>query len=72
MRLAHLNSHDIAGGAARAAYRLHHGLRASQFDSRMYVKKKNSGDIQVPGPERKFAKSLALLRPSIDKILTAF
>src|SRR5206468_2903732 len=44
MRIVHLSTTDTAGGAARAAYRLHTGLRRLGHDSRMVVLKKFSSD----------------------------
>lgn len=37
MKIVHINSADSAGGAAKAAYRLHIGLRALGQDSSMFV-----------------------------------
>ena len=37
MKIVHLNTHDVSGGAARAAHRLHTGLRNAGHDSRMVV-----------------------------------
>ena len=62
MRVIHLNHSDINGGAARAAYRIHHALRASGVDSRMWVNKATAGDWTVEGPATKVAKALAAVR----------
>lgn len=43
----HISVSDIAGGAARAAYRLHDGLRRIGHDSSMFVLKKKSDDPTV-------------------------
>ena len=40
MRISVLSTYDIEGGAARAAYTLHQGLRQAQVESTMLVKKK--------------------------------
>lgn len=37
MRIVHVSTHDVWGGAALAAYRLHTGLRAIGEDSTMFV-----------------------------------
>jgi glycosyltransferase involved in cell wall biosynthesis len=37
LNVLHLNQSDLAGGAAIAAYRLHHGLRRAGVDSRLLV-----------------------------------
>lgn len=47
MKILHLNTNDISGGAARAAYRLHAGLRRIGLDSSMFVLHKDSNDPSV-------------------------
>src|SRR5215217_6828522 len=47
MRILHLSATDVAGGAARATYRLHTGLKRLGHDSRMLVGKKWSEDASV-------------------------
>ena len=47
MDIVHLNTSDVSGGAARAAHRLHRGLRQGGEDSRMFVKSKSSEDDTV-------------------------
>lgn len=47
LRIVHLSTSDIAGGAARAAYRLHQGLGTMGHDSRMLVMNKSSDDPTV-------------------------
>lgn len=59
MKVIHLNHSDISGGAARAAYRIHHSLRAAGVDSHMWVNKAHAGDWTVEGPASKVAKALA-------------
>src|SRR4051794_32997950 len=49
MRILHLSATDVAGGAARATYRLHTGLKRLGHDSRMLVGKKWSEDAAVDG-----------------------
>jgi glycosyltransferase involved in cell wall biosynthesis len=46
-RVLHLCTSDASGGAARAAYRLHDGLRRIGWDSRMGVMRKFSNDPTV-------------------------
>ncbi|MBY5267712.1 glycosyltransferase family 4 protein [Spiribacter salinus] len=62
MRVIHLNHSDISGGAARAAFRIHHSLRDAGVDSRMWVNKATAGDWTVDGPPTKVAKALAAVR----------
>jgi glycosyltransferase involved in cell wall biosynthesis len=65
MRVIHLNFSDINGGAARAAYRIHHCLRSAGIDSRMWVNKATAGDWTVEGPKTKFEKLMTALRPRL-------
>lgn len=43
MRVVHVSTYDITGGAARAAFRLHNALSESGVDSTMFVRNKASG-----------------------------
>lgn len=47
MQILHLSISDVKGGAARAAHRLHTGLRRSGHDSRMLVADRASRDPNV-------------------------
>ncbi|MGF1491694.1 MAG: glycosyltransferase family 4 protein [Microcoleaceae cyanobacterium] len=47
MKILHLSTSDIAGGAARAAYRLHQGLQSIDVASQMLVRAKSSVDRTV-------------------------
>ncbi len=47
MRIVHLATTDISGGAARSAYRLHRGLLELGEDSTMLVQRKSSNDSTV-------------------------
>lgn len=69
MKILHLNTSDISGGAARAAYRLHNGLLKSGIDSKMLVQTKQSGSYTVFGPTSKIAKEIAIIRPTLDEII---
>ena len=44
MKIVHINTNDIAGGAGRAAFRLHTAMRADGIDSKMFVLNKFSQD----------------------------
>jgi glycosyltransferase involved in cell wall biosynthesis len=61
-KVIHLSHTDITGGAARAAYRIHHSLRGVGMDSRMLVDKATSGDWTVEGPTTRVGKALAAVR----------
>ncbi|WP_186491468.1 glycosyltransferase family 4 protein [Synechococcus sp. BIOS-U3-1] len=62
MKIFHLNHSDINGGAARAAYRIHHALHNSGIDSRMLVNVAASGDWSVQGPTSKRSKAIGRVR----------
>lgn len=47
MRIVHISTNDIRGGAARAAFRLHQGLTANGQTSSMFVSSKSSQDSRV-------------------------
>jgi glycosyltransferase involved in cell wall biosynthesis len=49
MKIVIVNTFDIIGGAARAAYRLHRSLVDAGVDSRMLVQQKYSNDPTVTG-----------------------
>jgi len=68
VRILHVNTSDINGGAAIAAHRLHQGLVAIGVDSIMLVQKKNSDDYRVIGPASKPARALARLRVALNDL----
>lgn len=69
MKVLHINTTDIEGGAARAAYRLHRALLAKGIDSQMLVQKKLSDDYTVQTVAKtKVGKFLNFLRPYIDSL----
>jgi glycosyltransferase involved in cell wall biosynthesis len=47
MRIVHLSTEDVSGGAARAAYRLHRGLQRLGHESFMMVRNRRSDDPTV-------------------------
>lgn len=63
MKVLNLNYSDVKGGAARAAYRIHHALRGAGIESQMLVSRALAGDWTVQGPKSKLGKAVALLRP---------
>ena len=67
-----LSTSDISGGAARAAYRLHTGLRRIGVESQMLVQVKSSDDCSVIGPKSKWEKGWGRLRPMIDAVPLKF
>lgn len=68
MKVVIVNTSDIKGGAARAVYRLHIGLRKIGVDSKMIVDSKISDDLNVYGPEGKIRKLWSKVRPFIDRL----
>ena len=65
LKILQLNYSDINGGAARAAYRIHHAMRDSGADSQMLVNVAASGDWTVRGPASKTTKAIARIRPQL-------
>ena len=72
MKVLIVNTSDIQGGAARAAYRLHNALLTQNIDSHMLVMSKSSNDYTVKGPVTKIQKAFRKLRPTLDSIPTRF
>ena len=68
MRILIVNTSDIQGGAARAAYRLHKALLVREVDSHMVVQSKSSDDYTVHGPSTNYYKVMAKVRPILDSI----
>jgi len=71
VKIVHVSTVDAAGGAARAAYRLHDGLKRAGEESRMFVAWKTSDDAAVSQfrPSRKPMARIArtLRRMRIDR-----
>jgi len=72
MKILIVNTSDINGGAARAAYRLHKALLAQNIDSQMLVQSKSSDDFTVLTETSKLRKNLNKLRPTLDSIPVRF
>lgn len=68
MRVALLNGFDERGGAARAALRLHRGLRAGGVESRLLVQRRFGHEPGVEGPHGGLPGALAWLRPRLESI----
>ena len=73
MKIVHVSHKDIEGGAARAAYRIHHALRCHGIDSRMQVIKASAGDRTVDRPDFLGPNTINSLRnfmgDSLSKVL---
>jgi glycosyltransferase involved in cell wall biosynthesis len=67
MKILHVGATDCAGGASRAAFRLHQALTSRGVDSRMLVRRKSSDDpkVKTSGEEDWFQSFL-------EKITTPF
>ncbi|PKF63060.1 glycosyl transferase family 1 [Psychromonas sp. psych-6C06] len=72
MKVLIVNTSDIQGGAARAAYRLHQSLLSENVDSQMLVQDKSSDDWTVVAKPGKINKGIAKIRPTIDGIPVLF
>ena len=72
MKILIVNTSDIEGGAARAAYRLHKALLSQGVDSQMLVQSKSSDDYTVITETDKVKKTLNKLRPFFDSIPIRF
>ncbi|MGB0238022.1 MAG: glycosyltransferase family 4 protein [Cycloclasticus sp.] len=72
MKVLVVNSSDIKGGAARAAYRLHQALLASGVDSQMLVNTKLSDDFSVVGQGSNIGKGFTFLRQILDRFPVSF
>lgn len=68
MNILQVNTSDIDGGAARAAYRLHHGLLDIDVQSRMLVQNGSTGEPAIVGRSSSWAEQLALWRPLLDTL----
>ena len=74
MKVLIVNTSDISGGAARAAYRLHSSLLSTGIDSKMLVQVKKSDDytvIPVYG-NKKVGKTVSSVRTKLDRIPIIF
>ena len=65
MKVLHVSTQDILGGAARAAYRVHRALLSIGVESEMYVTNVSSGDPTVSGPTNALAKVMQRVRTQV-------
>lgn len=68
MKVLHLCTRDISGGAARATYRLHTGLRKIGVDSWILVQNKQSDDLYVIGKSNLFWRGIFFVQRQIEKL----
>ena len=72
MKILHISTKDLEGGAARAAYRLNQGLQQIDLDSQMLVQAKVSEDSTVVAPQTLIEKSIAMVGGILDTIPPRF
>jgi len=73
MKVLIVNTSDIQGGAARAAYRLYKSLLVQGVESQMLVQSKTSDDFRVHAlANTKVQKVLSKVIPTIDALPTRF
>jgi glycosyltransferase involved in cell wall biosynthesis len=72
MKILHLNTWDINGGAARAAFRLHQGLRTMGLSSQMLVQEKTSDDPTVFGSPTQLNQGIARSKNTLDLLPLKF
>lgn len=65
MKVLHVSTYDMFGGAARAAYRVHRALITIGVDSKMYVTNATSQDPTVVGPASPISKVMQMVRTNI-------
>lgn len=68
MKILIVNTSDLHGGAARAAYRLHNSLIKNSVDSNMLVKTKTTNDFSVIDVNSKTKKIATILSSPINNI----
>jgi glycosyltransferase involved in cell wall biosynthesis len=67
----HVSTYDSFGGAARATWRLHRGMKSAHIQSSMLVQDKRTDDPFILGPSSSFASLKAKLRPRLDSLLSS-
>ncbi|WP_375472625.1 glycosyltransferase family 4 protein [uncultured Nostoc sp.] len=68
MKILHISTHDISGGAARAAYRLHTGLQDIGLQSQMLVQEKYSNDKMVIAPKIRLFQGIAKAKLTVESL----
>ncbi|MEH2035264.1 glycosyltransferase family 4 protein [Nostoc sp.] len=68
MKILHISTHDINGGAARAAYRLHIGLQDIGLQSQMLVQEKYSNDKTVIAPKIRLFQGIAKAKLTVESL----
>ena len=68
LNVLHLSTYDIAGGAARAAYRIHQSLPLANVNSHMIVRHRQSKDPRVTTATGAISRPYWRLLPAIDRV----
>ncbi len=68
LNILQLSTHDIRGGAARAAFRLHKGLQAIQVNSTMLVQRRHGDDPTVVQDKSIAGRLASRLAPHVEKL----
>lgn len=68
MKILHISTSDTNGGAARATYRLHQGLRDINLDSQILVQEKLKNDKTVIAPEIRLHQGIARAKITFDAL----
>lgn len=68
MKVLIVNTADVNGGAARAAFRLHQALLARDVESQMLVQNRGSDLPSVIGPKSRLQKIRALVNGILDTV----
>lgn len=69
MKILHISTYDLKGGAARATYRLHTGLSRVGLHSEMLVRQKSGDDSAVCSPIENLERAYSWFRPRLAKQL---
>lgn len=72
MKILIVNTSDIHGGAAKAAYRLHRALLDAKIDSQMLVQSKTSDDSTVIGVKTRIQRFITRIRLVLDQFPIRF
>ncbi|AFY32532.1 glycosyltransferase family 4 protein [Calothrix sp. PCC 7507] len=72
MKVLHISTSDMQGGAARAAYRLHKGLQNINVNSQMLVQEKSSDNRAVFAPEIRLFQGIERAKLTFDALPLKF
>ena len=62
MKVVHISTSSVGGGAPRAVSRIHQALLTNGIDSEIWVNLKKDNDHSVKGPPKKIMKYLILFK----------